>query len=102
MIQRMDDDALRQRKEYDQVVSERDMLGTQLIRRNDELALLYDKTKIQQSTLLERAFHTRRGVQRLALSRAARLARARLITSQEARAFRDLERSASPESVSAR
>ncbi len=70
MIQRMDDDALRQRKEYDHlVVSERDMLGTQLIRRNDELALLYDKTKIQQSTLLERAFRTRRGVQRLALSR---------------------------------
>jgi FtsZ-binding cell division protein ZapB len=26
-------------------------LGTQLIRRNDELALLYEKIKIQQSTL---------------------------------------------------
>merc|ERR1712178_45286 len=30
---------------------ERDILGTQLIRRNDELALLYEKIKIQQSTL---------------------------------------------------
>merc|ERR1711943_71761 len=33
------------------VTSERDILGTQLIRRNDELALLYEKIKIQQSTL---------------------------------------------------
>eukprot|EP00953_Heterococcus_sp_UTEX-ZZ885_P015317 8624-Heterococcus_DN1.PRE.3 len=51
MIRRMDDEALRQRKEYDQVINERDILGTQLIRRNDELALLYEKLKIQQSTL---------------------------------------------------
>lgn len=41
------------RKEYDVVVNERDILGTQLIRRNDELALLYEKVKIQQSTLLK-------------------------------------------------
>merc|ERR1712224_855738 len=33
------------------VISERDILGTQLIRRNEELALLYEKIKIQQSTL---------------------------------------------------
>jgi hypothetical protein len=33
------------------VINERDILGTQLIRRNDELALLYEKIKIQQSTL---------------------------------------------------
>ncbi len=51
MIQKMDDEALRQRKEYDQVINERDILGTQLIRRNDELALLYEKIKIQNSTL---------------------------------------------------
>jgi len=51
MIQKMDDEALRQRKEYDQAINERDILGTQLIRRNDELALLYEKIKIQQSTL---------------------------------------------------
>lgn len=41
----------RQKKELEQVISERDILGTQLIRRNDELALLYEKIKIQQSTL---------------------------------------------------
>ena len=34
-----------------QVINERDILGTQLIRRNDELALLYEKLKIQTSTL---------------------------------------------------
>ncbi|KAL3892879.1 MAG: hypothetical protein SGPRY_014694, partial [Prymnesium sp.] len=33
------------------VEHERDILGTQLIRRNDELALLYEKIKIQQSSL---------------------------------------------------
>ncbi len=33
------------------VVAERDILGTQLIRRNDEAALLYEKIKIQQMTL---------------------------------------------------
>ncbi|CAN0294156.1 unnamed protein product, partial [Discosporangium mesarthrocarpum] len=33
------------------VINERDILGTQLIRRNDELALLYEKLKIQHSTL---------------------------------------------------
>ena len=51
MIQQMDAMAIQQRNEYDQVVNERDILGTQLIRRNDELALLYEKIKIQQSTL---------------------------------------------------
>jgi chromosome segregation ATPase len=50
-IRRMDADMLRQKKEYDQMTTERDILGTQLIRRNDELALLYEKVKIQQSTL---------------------------------------------------
>lgn len=34
-----------------QVISERDILGSQLVRRNDELALLYEKIKIQQSVL---------------------------------------------------
>lgn len=36
---------------YLQVISERDILGSQLVRRNDELALLYEKIKIQQSIL---------------------------------------------------
>ncbi len=33
------------------LLSSQDILGTQLIRRNDELALLYEKIRIQQSTL---------------------------------------------------
>jgi len=33
------------------VIGERDILGTQLVRRNDEVALLYEKIKIQQSTM---------------------------------------------------
>merc|ERR1719161_2290653 len=40
-----------QKREYEEIISERDILGTQLIRRNDELALLYEKIKIQQRTL---------------------------------------------------
>ena len=33
------------------MINERDILGTQLIRRNDELALLYEKLRVQQSAL---------------------------------------------------
>lgn len=51
VLRRMDDDHLAQKKAYDQVVSQRDILGTQLIRRNDELALLYEKLRVQQSAL---------------------------------------------------
>ncbi|XP_075204350.1 cilia- and flagella-associated protein 58 isoform X2 [Anomaloglossus baeobatrachus] len=51
IISEADAERLRQRKELDQVIGERDMLGTQLVRRNDELALLYEKIKIQQSIL---------------------------------------------------
>ena len=43
--------ALTQRKEYDAVVNERDILGAQVIRRNDEIGLLQEKLKIQHSTL---------------------------------------------------
>ena len=41
----------KQEKELAGVVNDRDILGTQLIRRNDELALLYEKIKIQASIL---------------------------------------------------
>ena len=44
---------MQKKKEYLKVVNERDVLGTQLIRRNDELALLYEKIKILQTTLSE-------------------------------------------------
>eukprot|EP00967_Tisochrysis_lutea_P136597 scaffold243875_cov32-Tisochrysis_lutea.AAC.3 len=41
----------RQQKEHDVVVNEREILGAQLIKRNDELAQLYEKIKLQQCTL---------------------------------------------------
>jgi chromosome segregation ATPase len=39
------------KKDYSNVINERDIVATQLIRRNDELALLYEKIKILQSKL---------------------------------------------------
>merc|ERR1711998_334886 len=51
VINQADQERLRQKKEEDIVTNERDILGTQLIRRNDELSLLYEKIKIQSSTL---------------------------------------------------
>ena len=41
----------KQKKDYEMVINERDILGTQLIKRNEELQVLYEKIKIQQSTL---------------------------------------------------
>ena len=52
MIQKMDAMAIQQRNEYEQVINERDILGTQLIRRNDELALLAEKLKVPPGRLL--------------------------------------------------
>jgi len=41
----------KQQKDYDMVVNERDILGSQLIKRNQELSVLYEKIKISQSNL---------------------------------------------------
>ena len=51
IISEAESERLKQQKEFDIVVNERDILGTQLIRRNDELARLYEKIKLQQCTL---------------------------------------------------
>jgi len=51
IISEADSERFQQQREYDVVINERDILGTQLIRRNDELALLYEKIKIQQSAI---------------------------------------------------
>ncbi|XP_035262172.1 cilia- and flagella-associated protein 58 isoform X1 [Anguilla anguilla] len=51
IIDDADAERLRQKKQLDQVISERDVLGTQLVHRNEQLALLYEKIKIQQSML---------------------------------------------------
>lgn len=50
-IQEAEQERQNQRKEFEAVMSERNILGTQLTRRNEELALLYDKIRIQESTL---------------------------------------------------
>merc|ERR1719188_2464383 len=50
-IQEAEQERQAQQKELESVIGERDILGAQLIRRNEELALLYEKIKIQQSTL---------------------------------------------------
>ena len=44
---------LRWRRELDQAMGDRDMLGTQLVRRNDELALLYEKLRLQEATIVQ-------------------------------------------------
>lgn len=49
------------------VISERDILGTQLVRRNDELALLYEKIKIQQSILNKGEFQYNQRVEDIRL-----------------------------------
>jgi len=51
IINEAEAERMKQQKEYDIVVNERDILGTQLIKRNDELAQLYEKIKLQQCTL---------------------------------------------------
>ena len=40
-----------QKKEIDAVLIERDVLGSQLVRRNDEIALLYSKIKVLEGTI---------------------------------------------------
>ncbi|NXM88623.1 CFA58 protein, partial [Oenanthe oenanthe] len=51
IIAEADAERLKQKKEFDNVLCERHALGTQLIHRNDEVALLYEKIKIQQAIL---------------------------------------------------
>ncbi|KRX06422.1 hypothetical protein PPERSA_05035 [Pseudocohnilembus persalinus] len=51
MIKESEQQRQKLKEEYDLVVAERDILGTQLIRRNAEAGLLYEKIKINQSTL---------------------------------------------------
>ncbi|KAF0683190.1 Aste57867_24754 [Aphanomyces stellatus] len=51
IIQEADDEKQRQLKEYNAVINDRDNLRAQLILRNEELKALYEKIKIQKSTL---------------------------------------------------
>lgn len=47
MLQEAEDERGRQQKEYESVLCERDILGGQLIKRNDELSALYEKVRLQ-------------------------------------------------------
>ncbi|TPX37647.1 hypothetical protein SmJEL517_g00778 [Synchytrium microbalum] len=51
VIDDADAQAARLRKEHEAILQERDLLGTQLIRRNEEMDLLYEKIKLLTSTL---------------------------------------------------
>lgn len=51
LVKKVDDEMLDQKREYDHLINERDVLGMQLIRRNDEIALLLEKIRIQESAL---------------------------------------------------
>ncbi|CAM6127709.1 unnamed protein product [Calypogeia fissa] len=53
IVSEADDEQARQKKEMEVIKGERDILAAQLIRRNEELALLYEKVRIQGSTLLK-------------------------------------------------
>ncbi|XP_013883448.1 cilia- and flagella-associated protein 58 [Austrofundulus limnaeus] len=57
IISDMESEKIQQKKQLDQVIRERDGLGKQLLRRNDERALLYEKIRIQQSILSKGDFH---------------------------------------------
>ncbi|XP_069021148.1 cilia- and flagella-associated protein 58 [Embiotoca jacksoni] len=52
-----DAEHIQQKKQLEQVIRERDNLGKQLLHRNDERALLYEKIRIQQSILSKGDFH---------------------------------------------
>jgi len=51
IIRDAEEEKTRQEKEFIAITNERDILGTQLIRRNEELKSLYEKIKVQMSSL---------------------------------------------------
>ena len=51
IINEADSEKAKQRRDYENVMNERDILGAQLIKRNDELARLYERIRIQQSAM---------------------------------------------------
>jgi len=83
-----------QRKEFEQVISERNILGTQLIRRNDELSLLYEKIKIQHSTLQKGETQYRERVEEIRVLKQveAKLKRQMHTMDQEAGSLEELDK----------
>ncbi|XP_072750545.1 uncharacterized protein [Anoplolepis gracilipes] len=56
-VQQADIDLGRRKKDIDNIMNERDILGTQLVRRNDELSLQYSRIKILNRTLQRGEVH---------------------------------------------
>jgi len=83
-----------QKKKYEETISDRDVLGTQLIHRNDELALQYEKIKIQQRTLQggELAYKQRLEESRALCIKEAQLKRKLHIGKQQVSNIDDLKR----------
>ena len=76
------------------VINERDILCTQLIKRNEELALLYEKIKIQKSTLKKGEIYYQEKVQDLLNIRKsiADLKRQLIVSQNETACIPDLKR----------
>jgi len=51
IISEKEEERIRMKKEYDKLISERDLVGTQLVRRNDEMACLNEKLKLQNTRM---------------------------------------------------
>jgi chromosome segregation ATPase len=86
IIKEADEERRKQQKEFEAFVSDRDILGTQLIRRNDEIALLYEKIAIQNAALDKGAMQFREKVNeiRLLKLKIAELSRKLHVISQHA------------------
>lgn len=51
VAKKKDDEMIQQKRAYDAIVIERDVLATQLTRRNDEIAILAERTALQENVL---------------------------------------------------
>ena len=84
----------KQRKDYEMVINERDILGTQLIKRNEELQILYEKIKIQQSTLDKGEIYYQERIQEIVRiqTQIADLKRLLIVSQNETACIPDLRR----------
>lgn len=93
-IHEAESDRTTQKQDYQELISQRDVLGTQLIRRNDEMGLLYEKIKIRQRMLQEGeiAYKQRLLESRALMIRTAALKRERHIGMQQVSNIDDLKK----------
>jgi len=93
-IHEADNERNTQKQDYQELISQRDVLGTQLIRRNDEMGLLYEKIKIRQRMLQEGeiAYKQRLQESRALMIKTAALKRELYIGIQQVSSIDDLKR----------